>query len=91
LARGECEGVMRGATGEQRSDAISTEKHDAPPPQGIGTDEGTDKSRQRQRRRVEKNCSVEKEAKELCRLTSPPCACRVANCVCGVGDGWSCT
>ena len=34
--------------------------------------------------------AVKKEAKELRHLASPSCTCRAANCVCAVGDGWSC-
>ena len=35
--------------------------------------------------------AVKKEAKELRHPNSPFCTCRAVNCVCAVGDGWSCT
>jgi hypothetical protein len=46
--------------------------------------------RQRQNGQEGEMCSVGKEAKDLRRLPSPPCTCRVASFVCGVDDGWSC-
>ena len=41
---------------------------------------------------MEEGCvAVKKEAKELRHPASPLCTCRAVNCVCAVGDRWSCT
>jgi hypothetical protein len=82
--RGDREGVTGRATGGQRRGRMEGDGSE-------GTRERRRRARPRQNGREGKMCSVKKEAKELRRPTSPPCTCRLVNCVCGVGDGWSCT
>jgi hypothetical protein len=73
LAREECEGVMRGATGGQRKGRNEVQN------EGNWTD---DRTRPRQNGQEGGMSSVGKEAKDIRRLPSPPCTCRVVNCVC---------
>ena len=60
----------------------------------VGQKGGTRRKKGRDRDRTDKRgkcVAVKKEAKELRHPISPFCTCRAANCVCAVGDGWSCT
>jgi hypothetical protein len=81
--REEREKVMGGATGGQRRGRMEGRRarRDQERRRGV---------RPRQNGREGEICSVKKEAKELRRPVSPPCTCRVVNCVCVVGGGWSC-
>ena len=60
----------------------------------MGQKGGTRGETGRDRDRTDKRgkcVAVKKEAKELRHPNSPFCTCRAFNCVCAVGDGWSCT
>jgi hypothetical protein len=86
-------GIMTGGAqgSDERGDRTAGERQNGGQ---IGQKGGTRGETGRDRDKTDKRgkcVAVKKEAKELHHPTSPSYTCRAFNCVCAVGDGWSCT